>query len=172
MKKAVDLLPVIGNVASLRDTAIQADAIFKPVVSSTDLEAALSAGHEQRAPLILAPMTRSRVPGMMNALFAACEAAARDAEIPVVLMGFREAVTGGPITTVNLGCNAINITPSTADFPQSDAEAKALVELAKQCGIGVGALLPGAEPGDSDEASQANRPPVAECVAFAERTEV
>ena len=38
-----------------------------PVVSSTALEAALSAGHEQRAQLILAPMTRSRVPGMMSA---------------------------------------------------------------------------------------------------------
>ena len=143
-----------------------------PVASLAALEAALSAGHEQRAPLILAPTTASRVPGMVKALFAACEAAARDTEIPVALMGFRDAVTGGPITTVNLGCNAIHITPSTADFPQAVAEAKALVELAKQCGIGVGALLPGAEADDSDEASQDNRPPVAECVAFAERTEV
>src|SRR3569623_898287 len=195
MKKAVDLLPVIGNVASLRDTAIQADAIFKEicvvaivsigdlvghaalhryalnivtVASSTALEAALSAGHVLRAPLILAPMTRSRVLGMMNALFAACEAAARDAEIPVVLMGIREAVTGGPITTLNLGCNAIHITPSTADFPRAVAEAKALLEIAKQCGTGVGGLLPSAE---TDEASQDNRPPVAECIAFAERTE-
>src|SRR3569623_3484774 len=111
MKKAVDLLPVIGNVASLRDTAIQADAIFKeicvvaivsfgdlvghaalhryalnivPVASSAALEAALSAGHEQRAQLILEPITSSRVPGMEKAMFAACEAAAREAEIPVV----------------------------------------------------------------------------------------
>src|SRR3569623_131204 len=196
MKKAVDLLPVIGNVASLRDTAIQADAIFKeicvvaivsfgdlvghaalhryalnivPVASSTALEAALSAGNEQRAQLILAPMTRSRVPGMMDALFAACEAVARDADILVVLLGFREAVTGGPITTLNLVCNAIHITPSMADFPRAVAEAKALLEIAKQCGTGVGGLLPSAE---TDEASQDNRPPVAECVAIAERTEV
>lgn len=139
-----------------------------PVASSAALEAALSAGHEQRAPLILAPTAASQVPGMEKALFAACEAAARDAEIPVVLMGFRDAVTGGPITTVNLGCNAIHITPSTADFPQAVAEAKALVEIATQCGIGVGAVLPD----EADEASQDGRPPVAECIAFAERTEV
>lgn len=140
-----------------------------PVASSTALEAALSAGHEQRAPLILAPMAASRVPGMVKALFAACEAAARDAEIPVVLMGFRDAAAGGPISTLNLGCNAIHITPSTADFPQAVAEAKALVEIAKQCGIGVGAVLPDDAAG---ETSQDGRATVAECIAFAERTEV
>ena len=140
-----------------------------PVASSAALEAALSAGHEQRAPLILAPSAASRGPGMKKALFAACEAAARDAELPMVLMGFQEAVTGTPISTLNLGCNAIHITPSTADFPQAVAEAKALVEIAKQCGIGSGALLPGDA---ADETSQDNRPPVAECIAFAERTEV
>src|SRR3569833_1716387 len=97
-KKAVDLSPVIGNVASLRNAAIRADAISKriwvvaivsfgnlvrhaalhryalnivPVASSTAKETAQTAAHEQRAPLILAPITGSRVPGMVKALFAA-----------------------------------------------------------------------------------------------------
>lgn len=140
-----------------------------PVASSTALEAAVSAGHEQRAPLILAPMAQSRVPGMAKALFAACEAAARDAEIPVILMGFQDAGSEESITPIHLGCNAVHVTPSTPNFPQAVLQVKARAEIAKQCGIGIGAVLP-TRP--EDEASRNGLPPAAECIAFAESTRV
>src|SRR3569833_3436870 len=89
-KTAVDLSPVIGNVASLRNAAIRADAISKriwvvaivsfgdlvrhdalhhnaliivPVSSSTALEASLSAAHGRRAARGRAPGAGARGPG-------------------------------------------------------------------------------------------------------------
>src|SRR3569833_3290902 len=91
-KKAVDLSPVIGNVASLRNAAIRADAISKriwvvaivsfgdlvrhaalhryalnivPNTTTTTKKTTQTTTQKQRAPLILAPITGSRVPGMV-----------------------------------------------------------------------------------------------------------
>lgn len=137
-----------------------------PIDSSIALDAALVAAHTQRAPLVLAPSGASRTPGMAKALFAACEAAGRDADIPVVLLGLDTAGTDGLTSAINLGCSAVCIAPSTVDFPQVVAEMKALAEIAKLCGIAIGAVLPDHP---AVEAAQDSRPAAAECIALAER---
>lgn len=136
-----------------------------PIASFTTLDDAMAAAHAQRAPVILAPMpNRSNRTGV-KALYAACEAAAGEADVPVVLLGYQTAATDTLAERINLGCNAVHITPTTHNFPDAVAQMKALSETGKACGIAIGGGLPGA--GNTGEPE--TLPPVAECIALAER---
>lgn len=136
-----------------------------PVDSFPALDAALAVGHAQRAPLVLAPVAPSATPGMGKALFAACEVAGRDADIPVALMALHVQAEAGVTGAIGLGCSAVCIEPSTTDFPQIVAEVKKLAEITRSCGIAIGAALPD----NPERPVQDRRPSAAECIAFAER---
>ena len=136
-----------------------------PIETSTALETALEAGHAQRAPLVLAPVVSSKIPGVDKASFAACEAAARDAHVPVSLIALKAGAEADLITAINLGCSGVCIQPSTAHFPQMVTEVKALADIARPCGITIGAVLPN----HLDETLPDPRPATAECIALAAR---
>jgi fructose-bisphosphate aldolase class II len=155
-----------GNL--IRHAALHRYALnIVPIDSLAALETAFAAAQAQRAPLVLAPVTAPRAPGMAKALFAACEAAGREADIPVVLMGLKSTAKEGLTTAINRGCSAVCVQPSTTDFPQVVAEVKALAEIGKSCRIAIGSVLPDHP---ASEAAQDNRPAAAECIALAQRT--
>jgi fructose-bisphosphate aldolase class II len=136
-----------------------------PVASLADLEAALAAGHRQRTPLLLAPAGGASHRNVAAALFAACEATARDTEIPVALISLQEATAEGAITAVKLGSGAIHVRPTTAAFSQVVAEIQALAEIIKPCGIGLGATVPDYAARESSQDGV-----VTACIALAQST--
>lgn len=160
-------LAIVSFTDLVRHAALHRYALgIAPVDSSTRLDAALAAAIAQRAPLILAPGAASATPGMARALFAACEAAGVQAEIPVALMGLKTATKEDLIGAINSGCSAVCVEPSTAVFPHVVAEVKSLTEIAQPCGVAIGAALPAQA---EDNGAQEGRPAVAECIALAER---
>jgi fructose-bisphosphate aldolase class II len=131
----------------------------------------MAAADAQRAPVILAPTPHSSRSDSVKALFAACEAAACHAGIPAALLGCQTAGADHLTTNINLGCNAVHITPTQRDFPDAVAQVKALSETARQCGIVIGAMLAPAK-GNDTAGEPDTLPSVAQCVAFAERAEL
>lgn len=141
------------------------------IASLAELNALISAAHAQRASLILAPMPSAKESGVARALFAACEVAASEAAVPVALLGFPGDTADSSTTYINQGCGALHITPAPAHFPDAVDQVKALTVTGKQCGIAMGALLPG-PPIDAPSQEHDTKPTVAECIAFAQRTDL
>ncbi len=139
-----------------------------PVSSLTILADALAAAHTQRAPVILAPIPDRSDRPSVKALYAACETAASEADVPIALLGYQSAAADTLAQRINLGCNAVHITPTSRNFPDAVAQIKALAETGRACGIAIGGWLSGA-PAADDAAESEPLPPVAECIAFAER---
>lgn len=142
-----------------------------PVGSLAELNAIITAAHAQRASVILAPTPDSNDTAIARALFAACEVAASDAAIPIALLGFQGGAAEASAAYIKQGCGALHITPDPAQFPEAVEQVKALTELGKQCGIAMGALLP-APPVKTPTPGQDAKPAVAECIAFAQRSEL
>lgn len=142
-----------------------------PVGSLAELSAITTAAHAQRASVILAPTPNPNDRAIARALFAACEVAATDASVPVALLGFPGDSADASAAYINQGCGALHLTPAPAQFPDAVEKVKALGDIGKQCGIAVGALLPAA-PVTAHPQSQEAKPTVAECIAFAQRSEL
>jgi fructose-bisphosphate aldolase class II len=140
-----------------------------PIDSSIKLDAALTAALAHRAPLVLAPAAASDTPGMASGLFAACEVASAQVEIPVALLGLEPAAGDALTGAINSGCSAVCVELSSLVFPNVVAEVKALAEIAKSCGVAIGAELPDHTEGD---AAQDNRPAIAAYIAIAERADL
>lgn len=164
----VQTLAIVSFSNLVRHAALHRYALnIVPIDSSIKLDAALAAALAQRAPLVLAPAAASDTPGISRGLFAACEAAGAQAEIPVALIGLGTIANEDLVSAINSGCSAICIELSTVIFPNVVMDLKSLAEIAKPCGIAIGAALPD-HPEDDD--AQNNRPAVAAYVALAERT--
>lgn len=137
-----------------------------PIESLTALTATLITAQAQRSPVALMAAASDEL--SFRALMCACEAAARNATVPVAIIGAARSEAELITRDINFGCNAILVKPNTHEFPGALSQTKLLATAPMQCGIAMGAELPIA-PNGANLDTQSALTPVAEGVAFAER---
>jgi fructose-bisphosphate aldolase class II len=107
------------------------------VVSLDFIDAIIAASEHCRAPVILSLAESHFEYYDFELAMAACEVAARRANIPVAIHLDHGASYDSARRAINLGCNGVMVDASHTDFPTNVELTRKVVEMAHRCGVAV-----------------------------------
>lgn len=107
------------------------------LVSLDFLEAIIAAAERKRAPVILSLAESHFEHYDFELAMAATVAAARRARVPVAIHFDHGASLESAARAINLGCTGVMVDASTAAFEENIARTRAVVEMARGCGVPV-----------------------------------
>ncbi len=146
------------------------------LVSLDFLEGILAAAERARAPVILSLAESHFDYYDFELLMPAVEVAARRASVPVAIHLDHGASLDSAVHAIRLGCNGVMVDASHTDFSDNVRTIRAVVEMARACGIPVEGELgyvPGVEGEDAERhPGELACTTLAEARAYVERTGV
>jgi len=107
------------------------------LVSLDFLEAVIDAAEECRSAVILSIAEPHFVHYDFELMLPAVEAAAKRATVPVAIQLDHGSSLKSTIKAINLGCNGVMLDASNLEFSENMDKTRAVVEMAKKCGVSV-----------------------------------